>query len=54
MNEQQLPPAQGDDGTAGGRTRRISVLEALADAARGVGPSRSNQSTVAAGDADDQ
>ncbi|MET8364117.1 hypothetical protein ABZU53_11165 [Micromonospora sp. NPDC005194] len=54
MNDQQLPLAEGDNSTAGGETRRISVLEALADAARGVGPSRSNQSTVSAGDADDQ
>ena len=33
---------------------RISVLEALADAAYGVGPCRSNQTTPPAADASDQ
>jgi len=33
---------------------RVTVLEALAQTANGVGPCRSNQTTPPAGDADDQ
>lgn len=34
--------------------KRITVLEALAESTLAIGPSRSNQSTQAAADADDQ
>ncbi len=52
-NEAAYAP-QSEEVAHGGDIHRITVLEALADANRAVGPSRSSQSTPPAGDADDQ
>lgn len=54
MNQQGIYTPQDGQTTSSGDFARITVLEALADAAYGVGPCRSNQTTPPAADASDQ